>query len=61
MGAGDASSASATFSATDAAKITQLRLQRRPYHWVEFRNISLVAGHHTTVEVLDCGELSEPR
>ena len=38
---------------TDAIKEAKLHLQRRPYHWVEFHNISLKAGQQTQVEVAD--------
>jgi hypothetical protein len=52
-GIGATWSASATFDADAVARIKALHLQRRPYHWVEFRNVSLEPGHKTTVEVKD--------
>ena len=45
--------ATATFSPDAVAKIKALHLQRRPYHWVEFRNVSLQPGRKTTVDVKD--------
>ena len=35
------------------AHIKEFQLQRRPYQWVEFRNVSLEPGYATTVEVKD--------
>ena len=43
----------AKLSRDQFARITEYRLQRRKYQWVEFRNVSLQPGHHTRVEVLD--------
>jgi serine/threonine protein kinase len=42
----------ATF-ATDVVQGAKLLLQRRPYHLVEFRNVSLRPGHRTQSEVGD--------
>jgi len=43
----------APYTASEASKITAFQSQRRPYQWVEFRNVSLQPGHATTVEVED--------
>ena len=37
----------------ELARISGYQLQRREYQWVEFRNVSLQAGHATTVEIRD--------
>ena len=42
-------------SSDEFAHLKELRLQRRKYQWVEFRNVSLQPGHATTVEVKDVG------
>ncbi len=34
-------------------RIREIRWEGRPYHQVEFRNVSLEPGHRTTVEVMD--------
>ena len=46
FGVGDTFSYSATFR-LEAVKDAKLHLQRRPYRWVEFRNVSLKPGHMT--------------
>ncbi len=38
---------------TDAIKDAKLHLQRRPYRWVEFHNVSLKARQQTQVKVVD--------
>jgi len=40
-------------SSNEFARIKELRLQKRKYHWVEFDNVSLQPGRHTQVEVVD--------
>ena len=40
-------------SSNELARITEFQVQRRPYQWVEFRNVSLQPGHNTTVRVRD--------
>jgi serine/threonine protein kinase len=42
---------------TDAIKDTKLHLQRRPYRWVEFHNVSLKPGQRTQVAVV--GEVTK--
>ncbi len=39
-------------------RIREIRWEERPYHQVEFRNVSLEPGHRTTVEVMDFGDTS---
>ena len=41
----------ATFAGTALKQIREIKLQGRPYEWVEFRNVSLNPGHKTNVEV----------
>ena len=50
--AGAANQLTFTFRKLAAKDIQEFRVQQRPYHWVEFRNVSLQAGHRTTVEVV---------
>jgi hypothetical protein len=50
MAVGNSFQYSATF-ATPAIQGAQLQLQRRPYRRVEFRNVSLVPGQRTKVEL----------
>jgi hypothetical protein len=45
----------ASYTASEASKITTFLSQRRPYQWVEFRNVSMQPGHATTVVVKDFG------
>ena len=40
-----------TLPVQEFASIRRFHLQSRPYQWIEFRNVSLELGHHTTVEV----------
>jgi len=40
---------------TEALKDASLCLQSRPYHWVEFHNVSLKPGVKTQVKVIDAG------
>ncbi len=40
-------------SSNEFAGIKEFRLQRRKYQWAEFRNVSLQAGHWTTVTVAE--------
>jgi len=40
-------------SSNDFVQIKEFQLQRRPYQWVEFRDVSLQPGHRTTVGVRD--------
>lgn len=42
-------------SPEEVAEIDQIQLQRRKYHWVEFRNVSLESEHRTDVKVRDAG------
>jgi len=44
-------------SSNEFAHIKEFRLQRRKYQWAEFRNVSLVPGHRTQVEVVEHIEL----
>ena len=44
-------------SSNESAHIKEFRLQRRKYQWAEFRNVSLVPGHRTQVEVVEHIEL----
>jgi tRNA A-37 threonylcarbamoyl transferase component Bud32 len=46
----------ASYTANEAAKIVAFQTQRRPYQWVEFRNVSLQPGYLTKVVVTDAGE-----
>ncbi|MEY4490091.1 MAG: hypothetical protein RIQ79_2599, partial [Verrucomicrobiota bacterium] len=43
----------AAIPSSDMSQVQAFRLQRRPYHWVEFRHVALAPGHRTTVEVRD--------
>jgi tRNA A-37 threonylcarbamoyl transferase component Bud32 len=45
-----------TFNAHEAAQVTAFQFQRRPYFWVEFRNISLEPDFRTVVEIKDSVE-----
>jgi hypothetical protein len=45
----------AVFPDMDASHLKELRFQVRPYHWVEFENISLRTGQNTQIEVKDLG------
>ena len=38
-------------------RIREVRWEGRPYHYVEFRHVSLEPGHQTTVEVKDFGDV----
>ncbi len=38
------------------SQIEAIQLQRRKYQWREFRNVSLVPGHRTSVRVMDASE-----
>jgi len=40
-------------STNDFAQLKEFQLQRRPYQWVEFRDVSLQPGYHTTVGIKD--------
>ncbi len=40
-------------------KEAKLHLQRRPYHWVEFYNVSLKPGRRTPLEVKDIGDATQ--
>ncbi len=42
-----------SFTKEEFANIKEFQLQRREYQWVEFRNVSLVPGHRTRVEIAD--------
>jgi predicted Ser/Thr protein kinase len=44
-------------SSNESTHIKEFRLQRRKYQWAEFRNVSLVPGHRTQVEVVEHIEL----
>ena len=44
------------FNAHEAAQVTAFQFQRRPYFWVEFRNISLEPDFRTAVETKDSVE-----
>jgi serine/threonine protein kinase len=44
------------FNAHEAAQVTAFQFQRRPYFWVEFRNISLEPDFRTVVEIKDSVE-----
>ncbi len=52
QGIGKTTRYAATF-ATEVIQGAKLHLQRRPYQWVEFRNVSLRPGRRTQVEVID--------
>ncbi len=54
MGVNHSFQYSATFS-TEAIGGAKLHLQRRPYQWIEFHNVSLKPGQRTQVEVRDVG------
>ena len=43
----------APLSSKDLEKIKSIQLQRRPYNWGMFRNVSMQLGTHTTVEAVD--------
>jgi hypothetical protein len=45
--------ATLVLSTNDFAHLKEFQLQRRPYQWVEFRNVSLKPGYPTTVEIHD--------
>jgi hypothetical protein len=45
--------ATLVLSTNDFAHLKEFQLQRRPYHWVKFRNVSLQAGYHTAVGIKD--------
>jgi len=55
MSLGSTAQYSATFL-SEAIQGAKLHLQRRPYHWVEFHNVSLKPGQRTQVEVRDAAE-----
>jgi hypothetical protein len=40
------------FKDVDLAGVKEFRLETRPFHWVEFRNVSLVVGRKTEVEAI---------
>ena len=42
----------ATFRGVSLEQIREFRFQARPYHWVEFRNVSLQPGQKTDVRVV---------
>ena len=51
MGAGDMSHITTTFANLSLDNIKRFTFQVRPYHWVEFRNVSLAPGQKTTVQI----------
>ena len=44
-------------SSNELERVTEFQLQRRPYQWVEFRDVSLRAGFMTTVHVIDSANM----
>ena len=57
-GAGDMSQITARFRGMDLKDVKLFQLQTRPYEWVEFRNVSLVPGKKTAVQVVDPSQLA---
>ena len=51
-----------TFDGLPLANVKEFQFQVRPYHWVEFKNVSLQAGERTQVEVVDAtGDSNTPQ
>jgi serine/threonine protein kinase len=50
-----------SFTKDEFAAITEFRLQRRKYDWVEFRNVSLVPGYRTIVEISNASPAGQVR
>lgn len=48
----------ARFTASEATRIVAFESQKRKYHWVEFRNVSVQPGHLTQVTAKDNPELA---
>lgn len=44
---------SVRFPGLKSSELKELRIQVRPYHWIEFRNIALHPGQRTRVEVVE--------
>jgi beta-lactamase regulating signal transducer with metallopeptidase domain len=51
-GAGNFSQILARFSKLSVKDVKGFRLQKRPYHWIEFRNVSLHPGQKTDVQIV---------
>ena len=63
-GAGGLRNGITSLSAADYSGIKEFQLQRRPYEWVEFRNVSLQLGNTTSVQTVnspgDVGQAPQP-
>jgi predicted Ser/Thr protein kinase/type II secretory pathway pseudopilin PulG len=46
----------AEFAGLKLSDVREFRFALRPFHWIEFRNISLQPGYRTALEVRDLGE-----
>ena len=51
-GAGSGSSDTAIFYDLPLPSVKEFQFQVRAYHWVEFKNISLLSGRKTDVKVV---------
>lgn len=52
LGTGGFCQVTVQFPGLPLNRVKDFQFQTRPYHWVEFRNVSLVAGRKTNVEAL---------